>query len=162
MLAKLTILQNESRNYMNDLTPSQPQDSTFPNRSERAETAETEERFPSGSKPIYKMLYGLILTTTGSREEAETIAQILLEEHLAACVNYFEIHSMYRWQGEIHKDPEWQLLIKTNLELQAAIESRICALHSYELPEFIVIPLQGGSDAYLQWLAQQVPSRPSI
>ena len=111
------------------------------------------------SQPPSQPQYGLILTTTGSCEEAETIAQVLLEEHLAACVNYFEIKSLYRWQGEIHKDPEWQLIIKTNLEQQNAIESRISALHSYELPEFLVIPFQGGSEVYLQWLGQQVPSR---
>jgi periplasmic divalent cation tolerance protein len=100
--------------------------------------------------------YGMILTTAGSREEAEAIAKLLLEECLAACVNYFAIESLYRWRGAVQKDMEWQLIIKTNLALKPTIEARLLAMHSYELPEFIVIPFQGGSEAYFHWLGNQL------
>lgn len=98
----------------------------------------------------------MILTTAASREDAETIATVLLEEHLAACVNYFAIESVYRWQGAVQKEVEWQLMIKTRLTLQTAIEARVKALHSYSLPEFITIAFAGGSEAYLGWLGNQL------
>ena len=103
-----------------------------------------------------RIQYGLILTTTASRESAETIARTLLAENLAACINYFAVNSLYRWQGAIQQEPEWQLIIKTDLQLQNAIEARLRSIHAYEVPEFVVIPFQGGSEAYLQWLGQQV------
>ena len=100
--------------------------------------------------------FGILLTTAGSREEAAKIAILLLENHWAACVNYFAVESVYRWQGQIQQETEWQLMIKTDLALQETIATQLKAIHSYELPEFIVIPLQGGSAAYLEWLGQQV------
>ena len=102
--------------------------------------------------------YGLMLTTTSSHEEAKALAQRLLENHLAACVNYFRVDSLYRWQGSLQQDAEWQLIIKTDLRLQNAIEEIIIQHHSYELPELIIIPIVGGSSAYLGWLGQQVTS----
>lgn len=96
--------------------------------------------------------YGLMLTTVGSREAAVTLAKVLVEERLAACVNTFAIESVYRWQGEVQQDAEWQLIIKTSLALQPAIEARLKELHSYELPELLVISVQDGSEAYLSWL----------
>lgn len=100
--------------------------------------------------------YVLMLTTVGSREAAETLAKVFVEERLAACVNYFAIESVYRWQDEVQQDREWQLILKTSLTLKPAIEARLKALHSYELPEFLVIPVQGGSEAYLSWLGNQL------
>lgn len=100
--------------------------------------------------------YALLLTTVSSPEEAQTLAQILVEERLAACVNYFAVQSVYHWQGQIQQDREWQLILKTNLALKPAIEARLRELHSYELPEFLVIPVGGGSEAYLNWLGSQL------
>jgi periplasmic divalent cation tolerance protein len=100
--------------------------------------------------------YGMILTTVGSREAAVVMAQALVEKRLAACVNYFPVESVYRWQDTVQQDPEWQLLIKTDLALLEVLEAEIRALHPYELPELMVLPIQGGSAAYLEWMGQQV------
>jgi len=100
--------------------------------------------------------YVLLLTTVGSREEAQTLAQVLVEERLAACVNYFAVQSVYYWQGAVQQDGEWQLILKTRLALKPAIEARLKALHSYELPECLVMPVVGGSEAYLNWLGSQL------
>ncbi len=100
--------------------------------------------------------YVLILTTVGSRDEAQTLAKVFVEERLAACVNSFAVQSVYEWQGEVQQDEEWQLILKTSLALKPAIEERLRALHSYELPEFLVIPVMGGSEAYLNWLGSRL------
>ena len=97
----------------------------------------------------------LILCTAGSRDEAETIARTLITERLAACVQISDIHSWYRWQGKIEHAPEQRLHIKTEAALAAQVEARITALHSYELPEIVTLPI-GGSADYLAWIAQSV------
>ncbi|TVQ45124.1 MAG: divalent-cation tolerance protein CutA [Gloeocapsa sp. DLM2.Bin57] len=96
--------------------------------------------------------YGLILVTAGSETEAETIASALITEHLAACVSVHPIKSLYRWRGEINSDTEWQLVIKTDLNLFATIAAKITAIHSYEVPEIIAIPIVQGAVPYLDWL----------
>lgn len=100
--------------------------------------------------------YGIVMVTAPSRTEATTIAQALVEEKLAACVSLLPVHSIYRWQGEIHQDDEWQLLIKSELAKFSLLEARIQALHSYEVPEIIALPILRGSQAYLSWISQQV------
>ncbi|MBG1240373.1 divalent-cation tolerance protein CutA [Nostoc sp. NZL] len=102
--------------------------------------------------------YGLVLVTTGNIQEAETIANALVEAKLAACVSLLPIHSIYRWQGELHKEQEWQLLIKTDLAQFPAMEAKIKELHTYEVPEIIALPIVASSKAYLQWISQQVKS----
>ncbi|MBD1913730.1 MULTISPECIES: divalent-cation tolerance protein CutA [unclassified Leptolyngbya] len=99
--------------------------------------------------------YGLVLVTAGTEAEARAIAQALVSERLAACVNLFPVQSTYRWQGEVQQDAEWQLFIKTDLQRFAELEARICALHSYEVPEIIALPIQAGSALYMAWLAEQ-------
>lgn len=95
----------------------------------------------------------VVLVTTGSEVEAETIATALLEERLAACVNILSpVRSLYRWQGKIADDREWLLVIKTRAERFAAVEARVRALHSYEVPEIISLPLLAGSADYLDWI----------
>jgi len=96
--------------------------------------------------------YGLVLVTAGTEAEAKAIAQTLVHEKLAACVNIFPVQSTYRWQGEVHQDAEWQLLIKTNLQRFNELDTRIQELHSYEVPEVIALPIQSGSAPYLAWL----------
>jgi len=99
----------------------------------------------------------VILVTAGSETEAETIAWALVEEQLAACVNIVSpLRSIYRWEGKIADDREWLLVIKTGAERFSAIEARVKALHSYQTPEVIAVPIVQGSDAYLQWLAENV------
>ena len=100
--------------------------------------------------------YGIVLVTASSQKEAETIASSLIESQLAACVNLLPIHSVYTWQGKIHSDSEWQLIIKTDLALFSQLEKKIQELHSYEVPEIIAIPILTGSQPYLQWISHNV------
>lgn len=102
--------------------------------------------------------YGVIFVTAPTRQEADTIAQSLLSAQLAACVTLLPVHSIYAWQGTIHNDPEWQLLIKSRLDRFAELEAKIRQLHSYDVPEIIAIPIVAGSEPYLQWISQQVES----
>jgi periplasmic divalent cation tolerance protein len=99
----------------------------------------------------------LVLTTTGSAEEARKIAHALVEGKLAACVNIVpQIHSVYRWQGKIEEAQEWLLIIKTTDTAFERVRDAIKQLHSYELPECIVVQIQDGSQEYLRWIAESV------
>lgn len=100
--------------------------------------------------------YGVVLVTTASRAEAEAIATSLVQSQLAACVSLLPIHSIYTWQGKLHQEQEWQLLIKTDLTQFQALATKIRELHSYEVPEIIALPLVAGSQPYLQWISEQV------
>lgn len=99
--------------------------------------------------------YGVVLVTASSQAEATAIAQALVEARLAACVNVLPVQSIYTWQGAIHNEQEWQLLIKTDLNHLEALATKIQALHSYEVPELIALPILAGSQPYLQWIAEQ-------
>jgi periplasmic divalent cation tolerance protein len=97
--------------------------------------------------------FQIVLTTCGDRETAERIAHRLVEQRLAACVNILPgVQSVYRWQGAIQSESEVLLLIKTKVPLLREVQSTIVSLHSYEVPEFLVLPISGGSDAYMAWL----------
>ena len=99
----------------------------------------------------------IVLTTSGSEDEARRIANYLVENQLAACVNLIpRIESIYRWQGKMESNREWLLLIKTTADKFAAVRDAIRELHSYELPECIAIAIEDGSPDYLQWLEQSV------
>lgn len=99
----------------------------------------------------------LVLMTAGSREEAARLADILVVSHLAACVQILpEIESVYRWQGKVERAPESLLLAKTTQTNFAGLESAVRALHSYETPEIIAVPLAAVSAPYLQWLTANV------
>ncbi len=100
----------------------------------------------------------VVLVTTPSHEEAQMIAGTLVEERLAACVNIIQIESIYRWDGKICTDPEWQLIAKTQFDTFPALEKRVADLHSYDLPEIIAIPITAGSPSYLEWISTEVPS----
>jgi len=96
----------------------------------------------------------LVLTTVADDERAESIARALVDERLAACVNlHGPMTSFYRWKGASARDAERQLVIKTTRERLPALEARLKALHSYELPEFIVLSVEHGSAEYLGWVA---------
>jgi periplasmic divalent cation tolerance protein len=95
----------------------------------------------------------IVLTTVGTAFDVATLARTLVDEHLAACVNVLPpMQSIYRWQGQVHVDEERQLVIKTSSERLDALQLRLTALHPYELPEFLVIDVARGSQAYLDWL----------
>ena len=100
--------------------------------------------------------YGIVLVTTASEAEGERIAAALVEAHLAACVTITPVSSIYRWQGKVNFDDEWQLVIKTDLAQFEAIERKILELHSYEVPELVAIPIIAGSRSYLEWITQNV------
>lgn len=99
----------------------------------------------------------LVLITAGSQQEAETIARALVAERLAACVNIVPgITSIYRWQGEVQRDQELLLVVKTRRDVLDDLVRRVQELHSYDLPETIALPLVGGSAPYLAWLVGEV------
>nr|BAL58440.1 periplasmic divalent cation tolerance protein [Candidatus Acetothermum autotrophicum] len=98
-----------------------------------------------------------VVTTVASKDEGERIARALLEQRLAACVQIVgPIESFYWWQGKINKSEEWMCIAKTEMRLFQQIEETMKALHSYEVPEILAVPVSAGSDDYLQWLAEQV------
>ncbi len=107
-------------------------------------------------QPLDSTQFGVVLVTAPSQEHAETIAQTLVEAKLAACATIVPVRSIYTWQGQTHKDEEWQLLIKSDLAKFAELEAKIRAIHPYEVPEIIAIPIVKGSVPYLQWIAENV------
>ena len=108
------------------------------------------------------------LVTCGSRAEANRIARALVERRLAACVNVMSapVRSIYRWKGRVETAVEHLLLIKSSKRLLPKLRAAVERLHSYDVPEFIALPISTGSPAYLRWLEQCVtwsqpkPSRP--
>ncbi len=96
--------------------------------------------------------YDIILTTTGSKEEADRLAEMLVSRQLAACVQVINIGSTYMWQGKITQEAEFLLLIKTASHLYSEVEKIIVENHSYEIPEIIQIPIVQGLPAYLAWI----------
>ena len=102
----------------------------------------------------------IVLTATTSEEEARKIAHNLVDRRLAACVNILpQIMSIYRWQEKVEEAREWLLVIKTTAAAFAQVRETITELHSYELPECICLPIEDGSAAYLQWIAESVSAR---
>ena len=106
---------------------------------------------------IYRMTdIVLVLTTVADDDRADELARRLVDERLAACVNLAApMTSFYRWKGQIERDAERQLVIKTTRDRLAALEARIRELHAYELPEFVVVGVESGSEGYLRWVADQ-------
>ena len=104
----------------------------------------------------------LVITNLPSRESALRVAEHLVNERLAACVNLLaECTSVYRWQNAVQREPEVPVFIKTRAELYGRVEEAIRALHPYELPEILAVPLSAGLGAYLDWVAAETsPPRP--
>ena len=97
--------------------------------------------------------YQIILSTCSDKDAAAAIANTLIDESLAACVNIVPgLTSIYQWQGERQTGTEVLLMIKTRTELYSQVETRIATLHSYELPEIISVPIHNGLTAYLDWI----------
>ena len=97
----------------------------------------------------------VVWTTIAATADGSKLASTLVEERLAACVNIFgEMQSVYRWKGNVETDRERQVVIKTTVQRVAALQARVAALHDYDLPEFIVLPIVNGSDAYLRWIRE--------
>jgi periplasmic divalent cation tolerance protein len=99
----------------------------------------------------------VILSTTGSEDEASKIAEHLVSNRLAACVNIIpSITSVYRWKGEMNSDREILMIIKTDASRFEEIKTALRSMHSYETPELIAIPIQQGLQQYLDWIAESV------
>lgn len=104
----------------------------------------------------------IVLTTTSNADEAALIARTLVEERLAACASLIPaVESVYHWEGQIETSTEALLLLKTGLDQLAALESRLRELHSYQVPEFLVLDVESGSHPYLEWLHASL-RRPAV
>jgi periplasmic divalent cation tolerance protein len=102
--------------------------------------------------------YVVVLVTCGSRAEAQRIAREIVSQRLAACANLLDIpvQSVYRWKGKVEKAREFLLLIKTSARRVPALQAEVERLHSYDVPEFITLPIVAGSPKYMAWLSKCV------
>lgn len=106
----------------------------------------------------------IVLVWTNVPEESlgVTLAETLVREQLAACVHLLpQGRSFYTWQGSVHREPEWTLMIKTKRILYPALETRLLALHPYEVPEILMTPVTQSLPAYAQWLLDVTQGTPS-
>jgi periplasmic divalent cation tolerance protein len=99
----------------------------------------------------------VLLSTVGTAEDAERIARALVERRLAACVNVVPgLVSVYRWKGEVRRDDERLLIIKTRAAKLEALREALVTLHPYDLPELVALPIEAGHAPYLAWLDESV------
>lgn len=99
--------------------------------------------------------YVIVLTTLPTTADCGAFAETLVREHLAACVNVLpEMQSVYWWKGKIESDREHQVVIKTTAMRLDAVRARVRRLHPYEVPELLVLRVDGGDEAYLDWVSQ--------
>lgn len=99
----------------------------------------------------------LVLTTTASVEEARSLARGLVERKLAACVNIVpRVESIYNWQGKVEEAAECLLVIKSNEASWPSLREAILELHTYDVPEVIMVAIEDGAPGYLQWLGESV------
>ena len=98
--------------------------------------------------------YNMVLITTPNQETSEMIANTLLEKKLVACVNLVgSILSFYTWEGEINRDEEMLLIVKSRAELfESELIPAVQAVHPYDIPEIIALPIFMGSEDYLAWI----------
>ncbi len=101
----------------------------------------------------------IVMTTTGTEDEAESLAAAIVEARLAACVQVQRVRSFYVWRSELHREPEWLLMAKTRSLRYAALEAFIRERHSYETPEIVQLPITAGSADYLRWLNANTTSQ---
>ncbi len=102
-------------------------------------------------------MYVLVFVTASSIEEAELIADSLVEQRLAACASIIEkVHSTYWWRGAKEASEEVLLILKSREDVLDEMVERVKKLHSYENPEVVAVPIVGGSDAYLRWIGDEV------
>lgn len=101
----------------------------------------------------------LALVTTANKQEAEKIAKTLLDKKLVACANILgPILSLFRWSGKLEEVEEYLILLKSHKDLTEKLAETVKNLHSYEVPEIIFLPIAGGSESYLNWLASCLTS----
>ena len=101
----------------------------------------------------------MVLMTAPDKNEADRIAEMLVEQNLAACVQVLTgMESVYRWQGKVQRDQEVLLLAKTIRGRFDDLQSKVSAMHSYETPEIIALPVTAGSEPYLRWVVECLPA----
>ena len=99
----------------------------------------------------------VVFLTAANLEEATRLADLLIGAHLAACVQILpEMESVYRWQGQVERQSEILLIVKTTRGKFAELEREVRALHSYETPEIVAVPIVTGSQPYLDWLTESL------
>ena len=104
----------------------------------------------------------LVLTTLPADADAATFAHTLVEARLAACVNLLPVmDSVYRWEGKVEQERERQLVIKTSRARLVDLWERVRELHPYDVPEFLVLPIVDGNDAYLRWVGESTRTQQS-
>jgi periplasmic divalent cation tolerance protein len=97
----------------------------------------------------------VVLTTLPGDADGQAFGRALVEERLAACVNLLApMESVYRWEGRVERETERQIIIKTSRERLTSLWDRVRELHPYEVPEFIVLAIADGNDAYLRWIGE--------
>ena len=96
--------------------------------------------------------YGLLMTTTFTRDEAVKIAKLLIDEKLGACVQLLPIESFYFWQGETQNEAEFLMLVKTRTGLFDKAIARIKEIHTYTVPEIVTLPFSAGFGEYFAWI----------
>jgi periplasmic divalent cation tolerance protein len=99
----------------------------------------------------------IVWTTIAATADGGHLASVLVGERLAACVNVLgEMESFYRWKGNVERDKERQMIIKTTADRVDSLRARLRELHTYEVPEFIVLAIGDGSENYLNWIRESV------
>jgi periplasmic divalent cation tolerance protein len=106
---------------------------------------------PSSIQPP-KSEFCLVLVTVPNETAAKAIAHSLLDAKLAACINFFGVESCYRWEDQINHELEVQLIIKTQSHLFPDLTAKLTAIHPYDIPEIIAIPIVAGAPPYLNWI----------
>jgi periplasmic divalent cation tolerance protein len=106
--------------------------------------------------------YVIVLSTLPTDDDPLALVSRLVDERLAACVNLLPpMTSVYRWAGVVEKASEHQIVIKTTRARVPALWERLRALHPYDVPEFVVLPILDGNEAYLKWMADSTRPGPS-
>jgi periplasmic divalent cation tolerance protein len=102
--------------------------------------------------------FRVVLVTCATLEEGRKIARGVVEKRLAACVNIVThaVESFYTWEGKLENSSEYLLIMKTNEERVEELRKEVLSLHSYDTPEFVVLPIVAGSEEYLKWLGESV------
>jgi periplasmic divalent cation tolerance protein len=99
--------------------------------------------------------YCVVYVTCSTQDEAQRIATAVVSQQLAACVNILPgIQSVYQWEGQLCQESEFLLIIKTLSKKVPALQQTIQGLHSYSVPEFVVLPIIAGSEPYLRWMTE--------
>jgi len=102
----------------------------------------------------------LVYMTVGSEDEARDLARLVVKERLAACANVLSgVTSVYEWQGALHEEAEWLVLMKTPSSRFPLLRERLVAAHSYDCPCVVSVPIDGGHGAFLDWVHTQTGTR---